>query len=93
MKTFLKVLKGVLYVLGIASIIAFIVFFIKGIYASCVADDIITQQNRIESAYFFLYMICFGVGSLIFLIPTISIKENVVPELWVNKVKNIFKKK
>ena len=92
MKVFLKVLKAVLYALGLTALVFFVVYFIKGIYASCVADDIITQQNRIESSYFFLNMVGFGLIAIACLFPTIAIKEKVIKEEHLNKLKSLFKK-
>ena len=92
MKMFLKILKGMLYVLGFAAIVCFVVYFGKGIYASCVADDIITQQNRVESSYFFLNMVCFGLISIACLFPTMAIKEKVLPDDFFDRIKKLIKK-
>ena len=92
MKIFMKVLKSILYVLGLTALVFFVVYFIKGIYASCVADDIITQQNRIESSYFFLNMVGFGLIAIACLFPTLAIKEKVIKEEYINKIKSLLKK-
>lgn len=92
-KIFLRVLKGVLYALGLTLIVFFIIYFIKGIYTSCVADDIITAQNRIESAYNFLYMVCFGLGAVVCFFSTLPIKEKVITKEEINKIKALIIKK
>ena len=93
MKTFLKILKYALYVLGIAGVISFLVFFVLGIYKSCVEDDIITAQNRINSAYMFLWMLLSGVISLGCLLPTLAIKEEIYFDHFLANVKKLFNKK
>ena len=92
MKLFLKILKTVLFILGITALIFFVVYFIKGIYASCVADDIITQQNRVESSYFFLNMVGFGLISIACLFPTMAIKEKIIEEFEMEKIKDYLNK-
>ena len=80
MKVFLKVLKAVLYALGLTALVFFVVY------------DIITQQNRIESSYFFLNMVGFGLIAISCLFPTIAIKEKVIKEEYLNKLKSLFRK-
>ena len=85
----LKIIKGVLLALGLIAMIGFISHFIMGIRDSLFHDDIITAQDRINGAYQFIRMLCSGLVALAFFIPTIFIKENVIPD----KLLSIFKKK
>ena len=57
----LKILKGIIYVIILAAAVGFIYHFIRGIYCSLFADDVITAQNRVASAYQFLYMAGAGI--------------------------------
>lgn len=92
MKMFLKILKYVLYVIGFISIGLFVYFFIMGIYNACVADDIITAQNRIGGAYSFLWMVGFGLLSIAALFPTLAIKEEIYLDNFIDNVRKLLKK-
>ena len=93
MKTFLKILKYALYVLGAAAVVGFLVFFVSGIYNSLFADDIITAQNRILGAYSFLWMIVCGLVAVATLFPTLAIKEEVYFDNLIANLKKLFEKK
>ena len=82
----LKIIKGVLLLLGVVAMIGFIAHFIMGIRDSLFNDDVITAQDRIKGAYQFLRMVLAGLVALCFFVPTIFIKVNLLPE-------HLFKKK
>lgn len=88
----LKALKIVIYLIVIGAAVGFVYHFIKGIHCSLFADDVITAQNRIESAYQFLYMVGNGVILVIALYSTLLVKVRVVPVVVEEKVKNFFSK-
>jgi hypothetical protein len=89
----LKILKGFIYVIILAATVGFIYHFIRGIYCSLFADDVITAQNRIDSAYQFLYMAGAGTVLVLALYSTRLVKVYVLPETWRNKIKSLFTKK
>ncbi|MGM9859060.1 MAG: hypothetical protein ACI311_07455 [Bacilli bacterium] len=92
MKLFLKILKYTLYVLGVLAIFGFLYFFVSGIINSLFADDIITAQNRIDSAYSFLWMILCGLIAIGTLFPTMAIKEEIFFDDFIKKIVGLFKK-
>ena len=79
MKIFLKILKGVLYAGAVVCFVFFIIFLISGIYNACVADDIITAQDRTKAAYEFIKMVIFAGSTLACLLLTLFIKEPLLP--------------
>lgn len=89
----LKILKGIIYVIILAAAVGFIYHFIRGIYCSLFADDVITAQNRVASAYQFLYMAGAGIILVLALYSTRLVKVYVLPETWRNKIKSLFTKK
>lgn len=89
----LKALKVFIYVVAVGGAVGFIYHFIGGILGSLFADDVITQQNRIEGAYQFIYMACSGVIMVVALYLTRLVKVDVLPEAAQAKIKAIFTKK
>ena len=79
MKIFLKVLKGLMYIGAAVCFVFFAINLIGGIYNACVADDLITAQDRTKASYNFIRMIIFifATGLLLFL--TLLIKEKIFP--------------
>ena len=88
----LKVLKSIIYLIVVGTAVGFIFHFMRGIYCSLFADDVITAQNRVESAYQFLYMIGNGVVLVIALYSTSWIKVQVLPVAVRKKIEGIFAK-
>jgi len=88
MKLFLKILKNALYVVAFVFFVSFIIHWVLGIYYSLNGDDVITAQDRVASSYYFLAMIPSGIGVLAGLIPTLFIKEEGLPEILIQKIKN-----
>lgn len=84
-----KIIKWLLCVIGLVGAVGFLTHFVLGIYNSCVADDIITAQDRVKSAYQFWYMIFAGLVMLVGIIGQTFIKINILPE----KIRKIFFKK
>ena len=79
MKIFLKVLKGLMYLASAVCFVFFVINLIGGIYYSCVADDIITAQDRVQGAYSFMRMLIFIFASVLLLFLTLLIKEKLFP--------------
>lgn len=79
MKLFLKILKGVMYLASAVLFVFFVINFIGGIYNACVADDIITAQDRIKGSYSFMRMVLFIFLSVTILFLTLLIKEKIFP--------------
>ena len=79
MKLFLKILKGVMYLASAVLFVFFVINFIAGIYNACVADDIITAQDRIKGSYSFMRMVLFIFLSVTILFLTLLIKEKIFP--------------
>ena len=90
MKIFLRVLKIVLYVLGVIAFVGFMYHFIRGIYCSCNGNDLITAQDRIAGSYQFLRMVFAGVITCVFIFPTLAIKVPLIPDSANEKVKKVF---
>lgn len=89
----LKALKVLIYVVILGAAVGFIYHFIRGIQCSLFADDEITAQNRVASAYQFIYMAAAGIVLVGALYSTRLVKVYVLPETWRNKIKGLFKKK
>ena len=79
MKLLLKILKGVMYLASAVLFVFFVINFIGGIYNACVADDIITAQDRIQGSYSFMRMVLFIFLSVTILFLTLLIKEKIFP--------------
>lgn len=79
MKIFLKVLKGLMYLASAVCFVFFVINLIGGIYNACVADDIITAQDRVQGAYSFMRMLIFIFASVLLLFLTLLIKEKLFP--------------
>lgn len=79
MKIFLKVLKGLMYLASAVCFVFFLINLIGGIYNACVADDIITAQDRVQGAYSFMRMLIFIFASVLLLFLTLLIKEKLFP--------------
>lgn len=85
----LKALKVFIYIIVIGAAIGFILHFICGIRDSLFADDEITNQDRILSAYQFIYMAASGVIMVAALYSTKLIKIHLFSEEVENKLKSI----
>ena len=79
MKLFLKILKGVMYLVAACLFVFFVINLIGGIYNSLFNDDIITAQDRIKASYSFMRMLIFLASSVIVLFLTLLIKEKIFP--------------
>ena len=94
MKTnFLKVLKALIYIIILGTAVGFLYHFVRGIYCSLFANDEITNQDRIASAYQFIYMAGAGILLVGALYSTKLVKVYVLPEILRNKIKGLFTKK
>ena len=99
-KELLRILKNVLYIAALVAVVGLIYHWARGIYCSCVADDVITAQNREAASYHFIYMICAGLVVCATLFPTIAIKVPACPEKlmaiykgWWDKFASLFRRK
>ena len=88
----LKTVKAVIYVIVVGAAVGFIYHFIRGIYCSLYADDVITAQNRVDSAYQFLYMVGNGLILVGALYSTLLIKVRVLPATVEEKIRGIYAK-
>lgn len=80
MKTFLRVLKIVLAVIALACFVGVIYHFFRAINLSLFENDVKTAQNRIRSAYQFLYMLASGLALVFSLVGLFAIKEHFLPK-------------
>ena len=55
-----RILRWIFVLMFAVGAIGFVTHFVLAIYRSCVNDDIITAQDRIKSAYQFMYMVFSG---------------------------------
>ena len=88
----LKVVKVLVYIVVVLSAFGFIYHFIGGVYNSLFADDVITAQNRVASAYEFLYMIIYGIVLVISLYSSRLIKVHIFSEETEKKLKESLSK-
>ena len=80
----LRVVKIILFILGLAALVGLVTHFILGIRDSLFANDEITAQDRINSSYQFIRMALCGIIALAFFIQTIFIKFPLFPEVVMN---------
>lgn len=79
MKLWKKILKLAMYIASGVLFVFFFINFILGIRNACVADDIITAQDRILASYNFMKMILFLALSVTILYLTPLLKGKIFP--------------
>lgn len=89
----LKIVKDVLYVIFFAFVVGFIYHWARGIYCSLIEDDVITAQNRINSAYQFIAMAGSGLIALVAMFSSLAIKAESFIQVGLKKCKALLTKK